>query len=134
MTERYEASRAPVAVQKWQQSLQRHTPLIETEWQERLQVLAMFCDYVAHTPDAIIAACVQETASGKTINTRGRRHYSAQIEAFQAQVGGDQRRQVHCGNIVRSFLIHNGVMLQAGWQYKRDRRESRGEAEGIEFP
>jgi hypothetical protein len=78
----------------------------------------MFCDYVTQTPDAIIAACVQETASGKTINTRGRRYYSMQIEAFQAQVDGDQRRQVHCGNIVRSFLIHNGVMLQAGWQYR----------------
>jgi hypothetical protein len=121
MTERYEASRTSVAVQKWQQSLQRHTPLTEAEWHERLQVLAMFCDYVAHTPDAIIAACVQETARGKTINTHGRRHYSAQIEAFQAQVGGDQRRQIHWGNIVRSFLIHNGVMFQAGWQYRLPR-------------
>lgn len=116
-----EALRASVAVQKWQQSLQRHTTLTEAEWQERLHVLAMFCDYVAHTPDAIIAACVQETASGKTINTPGRRHYSAQIEAFQAQAGGGQRRQVHWGNIVRSFLIHNGVMLQAGWQYRLPR-------------
>jgi hypothetical protein len=116
-----EALRASVTVQKWQQSLQRQTPLPRREWQERLHVLAMFCDYVAQTPDAIIAACVQETITGKTITTRGRRHYSAQIEAFQAQIGGDQRRQVQYGNIVRSFLIHNGVMLQAGWPYRPQR-------------
>ena len=121
MPERYEASQVSVAVQKWQQSLQRQTSMTGAEWQERLHVLATFCDYVAQTPDAIIAACVQETASGKTINIHGRRHYSTQIEAFQAQVGGGQRRQVHWGNIVRSFLIHNGVMLQAGWQYRRPR-------------
>jgi hypothetical protein len=25
---------------------------------------------------------------------------------------------VQCGRVVRSFLIHNGVMRQAGWQYR----------------
>jgi nitroreductase len=49
--------------------------------------------------------------------SHNRQHYSAQIDAFQRQVAGGLRQQVQYGRIVRSFLIHNGVMLQAGWQY-----------------
>ena len=55
---------------------------------------------------------------GKTIHSRSRQHYAAQIDAFQRQVPGSLRRQVQHGRIVRSFLIRNGVMLQAGWQYQ----------------
>ena len=47
---------------------------------------------------------------------RSRQHYATQIEAFQRQVSDGLRQQVQYGRIVRSFLIHNGVMLQAGWQ------------------
>jgi hypothetical protein len=36
-------------------------------------------------------------------------------------VAGDLRQQVQYGRVVRSFLIHNGVMLQAGWQYRPER-------------
>ena len=45
-------------------------------------------------------------------------HYAAPIDAFQRQAAGDLRQQVQYGRVVRSFLIHNGIMLLAGWQYR----------------
>ena len=74
--------------------------------------------YVEQAPDAIITTCLRDTSDGKTIHSRSRQHYAAQIDAFQRQVPGSLRQQVQYGRIVRSFLIHNGVMLQAGWQYR----------------
>jgi hypothetical protein len=108
-------------VQTWLQSLQQHGPLAPADRQERLQTLAAFCEYVGQTPDAIIAGCLRETPAGTAIWISGRRHYAEQIDAFQQQVPGDHRHQVQCGSILRSFLIHNGVMLQTGWQYRPQR-------------
>jgi len=104
-------------VQVWLASLQRQTQLGPQACQERLSILAAFCAYVGQSPDAIIAACLRDTPEGKIIHSRNRQHYTAQIDAFQRQVAGGLRQQVQYGRAVRSFLIHNGVMLQAGWQY-----------------
>ena len=105
-------------VHTWLASLQRQTQLAPSAHQEHLHILAVFCAYVGQSPDAIIAACFRDTTEGKTIQGHNRQHYAAQIDAFQRQVAGDLRQQVQYGRVVRSFLIHNGVMLQAGWQYR----------------
>ena len=118
MSETPDTLLAYATVQTWVQSLERHGSLAPAERQERLRILAAFCNYVSQTPDAIIAACLRETPVGITIQARGRRHYAEQIDAFQQHTPGDRRQQVQCGSILRSFLIHNGVMLQAGWQYR----------------
>jgi hypothetical protein len=108
-------------VRTWLASLQRQTRLAPLVQQEYLHILAAFCVYVGQAPDAIIAACFRDTPEGKTIHSPNRRHYAAHIDAFQRQVAGDMRQQVQYGRVVRSFLIHNGVMLQAGWQYRPQR-------------
>ena len=118
MAEVWEAFMAYATVQTWLASLQRQAQLTVQQRQEHLQALAAFCAYVGQAPDAIIAACLRDTPDGKTIHSRSRQHYAAQIDAFQSQVPGSLRQQVQHGRIVRSFLIHNGVMLQAGWQYR----------------
>jgi hypothetical protein len=105
-------------VHTWLASLQRQTQLTPPAHQEHLHILAVFCAYVGQSPDAIIAACFRDTQEGKTLHSRNRQHYAAQIDAFQRQVAGDLRQQVQYGRVVRGFLIHNGVMLQAGWQYR----------------
>ena len=104
-------------VQVWLASLQRQTQLGLQACQEGLYILAAFCAYVGQSLDAIIATCLRDTPEGKIIHRRNRQHYTAQIDAFQRQVAGGLRQQVQYGRVVRSFLIHNGVMLQAGWQY-----------------
>ena len=118
MVEACDAFMASATVQTWLASLQRQTKLAPQEQQEYLQVLAAFCAYVEQAPDAIITTCLRDTSDGKTIHSRSRQHYAAQIDAFQRQVPGSLRQQVQYSRIVRSFLIHNGVMLQAGWQYR----------------
>ena len=47
---------------------------------------------------------------------KGRRHYADLIVQFQSQVEGSRLRRAKWGNTVRSFLIHNGILLQAGVQ------------------
>jgi hypothetical protein len=106
------------SVEVWYASLQRQTRLVPQEWQAALRILAAFCAYVGQAPDVMIAACRRDTRDGTTIQRRSRQHYAAQIEAFQRQTPGDLRQQVQYGRMVRSFFIHNGIMLQAGWQYK----------------
>ena len=70
--------------------------------------------YIGQSPDAIIAARFRDTPEGKTLRSRNWQHYTTQIDAFQCQVAEDLRQQVQYGRVVRGFLIHNGVMLQAG--------------------
>lgn len=118
LMEASEAFTVHATVQTWLSSLQRQTRLAPQTSQEHLHILAAFCAYVGQSPDAIIAACLRDTPEGKTIHRRNRQHYAAQIDAFQRQVAADLRQQVQYGRVVRSFLIHNGVMLQAGWQYR----------------
>jgi hypothetical protein len=109
---------AHATVQTWLSSLPRQTRLAPQERQEHLHILAAFCAYVGQAPDVIIASCLRDTPEGKTIHSHNRQHYATQIDAFQRQVAGGLRQQVQYGRVVRSFLIHNGVMLQAGWQYR----------------
>ncbi len=88
------------AVQVWRASagLEGQDPRIET--------LATFCTSVEATPDELVDACLRAVDGGQfKIRMAARRHVSEQIVAFQQ---GDQAR----GNVVRSFLIHNGVSLQ----------------------
>ena len=73
-----------------------------------------FESYIGQSPAAIIATCFRDTPAGKTLRSRNWQHYAAQIDAFQRHVAGDLQQQVQYGRVARGFLIHNGVMLQAG--------------------
>ena len=57
--------------------------------------------------------CLRRTCQGK----EGiRERYAALIDEFQAQVEGSRFKKGKWGNTVRSFLIHNGVLLAQGMQ------------------
>jgi len=76
---------------------------------DRLAVLAEFCQSVGRDPDELVVSCLREVENGKfKIRYQGRREVAAAVDQFQRDIG-DQRR----ANYVRSFLIHNGVHLQA---------------------
>ena len=47
----------------------------------------------------------------KRIRVKGRERYSALIDEWQATIEGSRIRRGKLGNVVRSFLIHNGVLL-----------------------
>ncbi len=64
----------------------------------------------------MVQECLRESDVGKRISVKGRRFYSEKIAEWQASVDGDKSAQTRAGNAVRSFLIHNGIFLQAGLQ------------------
>ncbi|HEV8694747.1 MAG TPA: hypothetical protein VGQ93_11295 [Lysobacter sp.] len=80
----------------------------------RIEALAEFCSFVGQEPDAIIGECAREVEGGKRIRIKKRRFYSEKIDEFQASVDGDARTQTRAGNVIRSFMIHNGIFMQGG--------------------
>jgi hypothetical protein len=104
-------------VRTWLDGLRRHwggDP--ERDDPERLEILEAFCRYAGTDPDSVIGECVLERNGEKRIRAKGRRRYADLIVQFQSQVEGSRVKRGKWGNTVRSFLIHNGVLLQAGMQ------------------
>lgn len=72
----------------------------------RIETLEAFCASVDAGPDELIDACLRQVDGGQfKIRMAARRKLAEQIAAFQRH---DQAR----GNVIRSFLIHNGVSMQ----------------------
>ena len=105
-------------VQNWLDGLREHwggDPLIDDP--DRLPTLAAFCEFASVDPDSIIDACTRiDKAGDRRISIKGRRKYAALIDEFQAQSPGRRLQRAKRGNTVRSFLIHNGILLAAGAQ------------------
>ena len=105
------------AVQTWMDGLRQHwggDPANDDP--ERLPILEAFCDYARRDPDQIIAETTMLKDGERRIRTKGRAKYAALIEEWQAGLEGSRLKRGKWGNTVRSFLIHNGVLLQAGMQ------------------
>jgi len=106
-----------VSVQTWMEGLAQHwggDPL--TDEPERLPMLEAFCRYANRDPDQIIKETTMIKDGEKRIRTKGRERYSTLIDEWQAMQEGSRIRKGKWGNTVRSFLIHNGVLLAAGMQ------------------
>lgn len=102
------------AVQTWIGGLRQQWGQEPEDMDARLDILRRFCEFVGQEPDAIIAECSRQVEGGKRINLKKRRLYAEKIAEFQASVPGDPRQQMRAGNVVRSFMIHNGIFMQAG--------------------
>ncbi len=104
-------------VRAWLDGLRQHwggDP--EHDDPERLEILEAFCRFADKDPDTIISECVLVKDGEKRIRTRGRARYAGLITEFQSGVEGSRTRRARWGNTVRSFLIHNGILLQSGVQ------------------
>jgi hypothetical protein len=56
----------------------------------------------------------------RRIRVQGRNRYAALIAEWQDTIEGSRIRKAKWGNTVRSFLIHNGVLLQSGIQGREE--------------
>lgn len=83
---------------------------------ERLPILEAFCRFVNRDPDQIIKETTMLKDGEKRIRIKGRERYANLINDFQATVEGSRFKKGKWGNTVRSFLIHNGVLLAQGMQ------------------
>ncbi len=105
------------SVRTWLDGLRQHwggDPA--TDDPERLPVLEAFCRHANRDPDQIIKETTMVKDGEKRIRIKGRHKYAALIDEWQANVEGSRIRKAKWGNIPRSFLIHNGVLLQSGIQ------------------
>jgi hypothetical protein len=87
------------------------------EMQERLLgILADFSEQTGKSPDELVAGCfLRKKATGDLfINTKARQAMNEAISEFVAKKGWTGRDAVANGNVVRGFLIHNGVLIQGG--------------------
>lgn len=108
-------------VRTWLEGLKEHwggDPA--TDDPERLSILEAFCRFADVDPDTIIRECTRvDKAGDRRISVKGRRKWAELIDRFQEQVEGSRAHQAKWGNTVRSFLIHNGILLAAGAQMAR---------------
>ena len=105
------------SVRAWFDGLRQHwggEP--EHDEPERLEILEAFCRFAEKDPDTIIAECVLLKDGEKRIRTKGRQRYADLIAQFQSGVEGSRMKRAKWGNTARSFLIHNGILLQSGVQ------------------
>jgi hypothetical protein len=100
------------AVRRWFESAGYEADPAD-EQEARLALLAGFCAQQAKSPDELVAGCLRTTKVGDTaISAKGRNAMQAAIEDFVASTGRAGREAVVAGNLLRGFLIHNGIFIQ----------------------
>ena len=109
-----EAPGDSATIRTWVDGLREQWGEEPADMAARIGMLERFCAFIEREPDAIIAECAREVEGGKRIRIKKRRFYTERIEEFQSSVDGDARAQTRAGNIVRSFMIHNGIFMQGG--------------------
>ena len=110
------AGNQAVTVKTWLNGLTEHWGEAPSDFDQRVETLGRFCQFVGQDPDTVIAACSREVESGKRIRIKERRFYTEKIAEFQETLDGDARAKGRAGNVIRSFFIHNGIFMQAGVQ------------------
>lgn len=86
-----------------------------TEVQDKyLGVLAQFVEHTGKNPDELVAFCfLRKRATGEQfVSVKRRVQVNEWIDAFVTDQGWTGKAAVANANIVRSFLIHNGVLIQ----------------------
>jgi hypothetical protein len=106
------------SVQTWYQGLREQSGVDPAGDPSRLKLLEEFCRFAELDPDEIIKACLLEKEGRETkISIKGRKRMAQMVADFQAAGEGlTSRQRANRGNTIRSFLIHNGILLQAGMQ------------------
>jgi hypothetical protein len=105
------------SVKTWYQGLREQSGVEPNEDKSRLELLGEFCATLELDPDQVVAACLLRKEGKETkISIKGRRSMAERITEFQARGGAEGRQRATRGNTIRSFLIHNGILLQSGIQ------------------
>jgi hypothetical protein len=106
------------SVQSWFKGLREQSGVDPMQDPSRLGILEEFCAFVGLDPDEITRACLLIKEGRETkISIKGRRAMAEKIAEFQAKDSAESPRdRVNRGNTIRSFLIHNGILLQSGIQ------------------
>lgn len=100
-------------VQTWLHGVHEQSGASAEADAKRVQILAEFCALVEKQPDEIIDDCLRDVeGGGKKIRAKGRRFYADKINEFEQQATGSSGERRQKANYIRSFLIHNAVLIQ----------------------
>jgi hypothetical protein len=104
------------SVKTWFTGLREQSGVDPHDDPSRVAYLKEFCDSLELDPDELVARCLLKKEGKETkISIKGRRSMAERIADFQA-AGAEPRDRPRRGNTIRSFLIHNGILLQSGIQ------------------
>lgn len=83
------------------------------EQPEKLHALEQFSEFTGDDPDTIVERCfrVRNSDGERVISSKWRSYYAQKVKEFRARDQGAQSERFAAD--VLSFLIHNGVMIQA---------------------
>jgi hypothetical protein len=100
------------AVRRWFDSANLDADPPE-EKTHKLALLADFCDHTGQQPGELVGGLLRTTKDGDTaISAKKRTIMNATIDEFVEKSGFTGRDAVVNGNIIRSFLVHNGIFIQ----------------------
>src|SRR5688572_1982532 len=106
-----EVAAAPSVV-RWFESARLNSDPDE-EKQLRFKLLGDFCEHMGQSPDELAAGLLRTTKGGESaISGKRRAAMDASIDEFVEKSGFTGRDAVVNGNIIRSFLVHNGIFIQ----------------------
>jgi hypothetical protein len=82
--------------------------------ERKLRILADFCARVGKQPDELVAFCIlRKKATGERfLSVKRREAVNDWLDEFAAEQGWTGKDSVVNANVVRGFLIHNGVFIQ----------------------
>lgn len=100
-------------VKRWVESAGHHTDPPDKH-EERLRILEAFCLYTERTPDELVEFCfLRKRATGERfVSLKRRTTVNEWLDGFVNEQGWTDKDAVSNANVVRSFLIHNGVLIQ----------------------
>jgi hypothetical protein len=100
------------AVRRWFESAKLDEIAAE-EQTHRLALLADFCDHTGQQPEELVSGLLRTTKDGDTaISAKRRTIMNTTIDEFVEKSGFTDRDAVVNGNVIRSFLVHNGIFIQ----------------------
>ena len=100
------------AVRRWFESakLDDDPPEAQTH---KLALLADFCDHTGQQPGELVSGLLRTTKDGDTaIAAKKRITMNNTIDEFVEKSGFTGKDAVVNGNIIRGFLVHNGIFIQ----------------------
>jgi hypothetical protein len=82
--------------------------------EQKLRILDDFCARVGKSPDDLVAFCIlRKKATGERfLSVKRREAINVWLDEFAEEQGWSGKQAVVNANVVRSFLIHNGVLIQ----------------------
>jgi hypothetical protein len=102
-------------VQRWLKS----AGLLEEDQREidgHVEVVGEYCDYAGVTPRELVEKCLRPLNSDdpeqREISLKGRREVNTSIQQWSDGLTGTRFMRAIAGNMVRGFLVHNGILIQ----------------------